>query len=174
MQIFPIMLHFPIPSLKITGTELRDLLISDDFQANNFKYLGYGHVKDVSFLIPNIALTFYSFHIMVGLGFFFILLFILSLIYVWKGTFEKKKWLMILAIISIPLAYVASQAGWIVAEVGRQPWVVQDLMPTISAVTKISAGSVMLTFWLFAVLFTVLLIAELRIMLRQIKIGPKH
>lgn len=81
---------------------------------------------------------------------------------------------MKLAIISIPLAYIASQAGWIVAEVGRQPWVVQDLMPTISAVTKISSGSVMLTFWLFAVLFTVLLVAEMKIMFRQIKTGPKH
>jgi cytochrome bd ubiquinol oxidase subunit I len=153
---------------------LKNELVSEDFQSNYFKYFGYGYFTDTNDLIPNVPLTFYSFHIMVGLGFFFILLFILSLIYVWKGTFEKKKWFMILAIISIPLAYVASQAGWIVAEVGRQPWVVQDLMPTISAVTKISAGSVQLTFWLFAVLFTVLLIAEFRIMLRQIKIGPKH
>lgn len=81
---------------------------------------------------------------------------------------------MRLAIIAIPLAYIASQAGWIVAEVGRQPWVVQDLMPTMAAVTRISAGSVQTTFWLFAVLFTVLLIAEMKIMFRQIKIGPKH
>ena len=156
------------------ATALKTELTSADFQNNNFKYFGYGYFTDTNDLIPNVPLTFYSFHIMVGLGFFFILLFILSLVYVWKGTFEKKKWFMKLAIISIPLAYIASQAGWIVAEVGRQPWVVQDLMPTISAVTKISSGSVMLTFWLFAVLFTVLLVAELRIMFRQIKIGPKH
>lgn len=156
------------------ATALKTELTSVEFQNNNFKYFGYGYFTNTNDLIPNVPLTFYSFHIMVGLGFFFILLFILSLVYVWKGTFEKKKWFMKLAIISIPLAYIASQAGWIVAEVGRQPWVVQDLMPTISAVTKISSGSVMLTFWLFAVLFTVLLIAELRIMFRQIKIGPKH
>ncbi len=156
------------------ATALKAELTSADFQNNYFKYFGYGYFTNTNDLIPNVPLTFYSFHIMVGLGFFFILLFILSLIYIWKGTFEKKKWFMKMAIISIPLAYVASQAGWIVAEVGRQPWVVQDLMPTISAVTKISSGSVMLTFWLFAVLFTVLLIAELKIMFRQIKIGPKH
>ena len=111
---------------------------------------------------------------MVGLGFFFVLLFVLSIIYIVKGTFDKKRWFMRLAIISIPLAYIASQSGWIVAELGRQPWVVQDLMPTMAAVTRISAGSVQTTFWLFAVLFTVLLIAELKIMFRQIKIGPKH
>jgi cytochrome d ubiquinol oxidase subunit I len=159
---------------SILSESLKNELVSEDFQNNYFKYFGYGYFTDTNDLIPNVPLTFYSFHIMVGLGFFFILLFILSLIYVWKGTMGKKKWFMRLAIISIPLAYVASQAGWVVAEVGRQPWVVQDLMPTISAVTKISAGSVQLTFWLFAALFTVLLFAELKIMLRQIKIGPKH
>jgi cytochrome d ubiquinol oxidase subunit I len=156
------------------ATALKTELVSSDFQNNYFKYFGYGYFTDTKDLVPNVPLTFYSFHIMVALGFLFILLFILSLIYIWKGTFEKKKWFMKLAIISIPLAYIAGQAGWIVAEVGRQPWVVQDLMPTISAVTKISSGSVMLTFWLFAVLFTVLLVAEMKIMFRQIKTGPKH
>jgi cytochrome d ubiquinol oxidase subunit I len=60
-----------------------------------------------------------------------------------------------------------------VAEVGRQPWVIQDLMPTMAAVTKISTSAVQVTFWLFAVIFTTLLIAEIKIMTRQIKIGPK-
>jgi cytochrome d ubiquinol oxidase subunit I len=60
-----------------------------------------------------------------------------------------------------------------VAEVGRQPWVIQDLMPTMAAVTKISTGAVQVTFWLFAIIFTTLLIAEIKIMMRQIKIGPK-
>ncbi len=153
---------------------LKAELTSADFQENYFKYFGYGYYDNPNDLVPNISLTFYSFHTMVGLGFFFILLFILSLIYILKGTLDNKRWFMKLAIIAIPLAYLAEQAGWIVAEVGRQPWVVQDLMPTISAVTRISSNSVKLTFWLFAVLFTVLLIAELKIMLRQIKNGPKH
>ncbi len=159
---------------KDLANALKTELTSNDFQNNYFKYFGYGYFKDTKELIPNVPLTFYSFHIMVVLGFSFILLFALSLIYIIKGTFDKKRWFLRLAIIAIPLAYVASQAGWIVAEVGRQPWVVQDLMPTMSAVTRISAGSVQVTFWLFAILFTVLLIAELKIMFRQIKIGPKH
>ncbi len=159
---------------KDLANALKTELTSNDFQNNYFKYFGYGYFKDTKELIPNVPLTFYSFHIMVVLGFSFILLFALSLIYIIKGTFDKKRWFLRLAIIAIPLAYVASQAGWIVAEVGRQPWVVQDLMPTMSAVTRISAGSVQVTFWLFAILFTILLIAELKIMFRQIKIGPKH
>jgi len=64
--------------------------------------------------------------------------------------------------------------GWAVAEVGRQPWVIQDLMPTVSAVSEIKTGMVQTTFILFAVTFTILLIAELKIMFTQIKKGPKE
>jgi cytochrome bd ubiquinol oxidase subunit I len=154
--------------------KLRAELTSDDFQQNYFKYFGYGYFEDVNDLVPNVPITFYSFHLMVGLGFMFLLLFILSLVYLIKGTLTEKRWLLRLAILAIPLAYLAGQLGWIVAEMGRQPWVVQDLMPTMAGVTRISAGSVQTTFWLFVVLFTILLIAELKIMFRQIKIGPKH
>lgn len=153
---------------------LKTELTSDQFQQEYFKYFGYGYFEDPQDLVPNVPLTFYSFHLMVALGFFFILMFVLAVVYLVRGTLTEKRWFLRLAIISIPLAYLASQAGWIVAEVGRQPWVVQDLLPTMAAVTRISAGSVQATFWLFAVLFTVLLIAELKIMFRQIKIGPKH
>ncbi len=160
-------------SVELTQ-ELKTKLTSTDFQENYFKYFGYGYITDPHDLIPNIPLTFYSFHIMVALGFFFMLMFVLALVYLLKGSLSEKRWFLRLTIFAVPLAYVASQAGWVVAEVGRQPWVVQDLMPTMSGVTKLSAGSVQATFWLFGVLFTILLIAELKIMFRQIKIGPKH
>jgi cytochrome d ubiquinol oxidase subunit I len=65
-------------------------------------------------------------------------------------------------------------SGWIVAEVGRQPWTIQDLLPTVAAVSNIDASAVQITFWLFAIIFTALLIAEIKIMLKQIKIGPKE
>ena len=65
--------------------------------------------------------------------------------------------------ISIAVVWVCSQAGWVLAEVGRQPWVVQDLMPTNAAISDIPASSVQLTFWIFAFLFTALLIAEISI-----------
>jgi cytochrome d ubiquinol oxidase subunit I len=64
--------------------------------------------------------------------------------------------------------WVCSQAGWIVAEVGRQPWAIQDIMPVNAAVSDLNAGSVQLTFWLFALVFTVFLVAEISILLRQI------
>ena len=71
------------------------------------------------------------------------------------------------------LAYLASEMGWVVAEVGRQPWAIQDMLPVKMAATNIAAGHVQATFLLFFVLFTVLLLAEIKIMLKQIKIGPE-
>ncbi|MFV0379077.1 MAG: cytochrome ubiquinol oxidase subunit I [Mangrovibacterium sp.] len=146
---------------------------SKDFQENYFKYFGYGYITDPSVLIPSVPLSFYSFHIMVGLGMYFILFFFLAFLFVIRGKIEKHRKFLHLAVWTIPLAYIASQCGWIVAEVGRQPWVIQDLMPTMAAVTKISTSAVQVTFWLFAAIFTILLIAEVKIMTRQIKIGPK-
>ena len=64
--------------------------------------------------------------------------------------------------------WICSEAGWMVAEVGRQPWTVQDLLPTKAAISEISSASVITTFWLFALIFTVLLVAEVNIMFRQI------
>jgi len=154
--------------------KLKEELLNASFQKNYFRFFGYGYFNDVNDLIPNIPLTFYSFHIMVVLGFAFVFVFILALWFIIKGTLENQRWFLRLAILAIPLVYIAGQAGWIVSEVGRQPWVVQDMLPTMAAITRISTSAVKVTFWLFVVLFTILMIAELKIMFRQIKIGPKH
>lgn len=156
------------------ANQLKAVLVSSKFQNEYFKYLGYGYIKDTDFLIPNVALTFYSFHIMVLLGGFFVLIFLLCLYFLWKGKIENQRWLLRLSILAVPLVYLASELGWVVAEVGRQPWVIQDLMPTTAAVTRISSTSVIITFAMFAVIFTLLLIAEVKIMTKQIKIGPKE
>jgi cytochrome d ubiquinol oxidase subunit I len=71
------------------------------------------------------------------------------------------------------LGYVAGEAGWMVAEIGRQPWAIQDILPVQVAVSSISAESVRLTFFLFLILFTSLLVAEIGIMVKQIKKGPE-
>jgi cytochrome d ubiquinol oxidase subunit I len=139
----------------------------------NYNYFGYGFLSEARQAVPPVKLTFYSFRFMVGLGFWFVLLFIMALVFLLRNRIDKKRWFLIAAIISIPMAYLASQFGWIVTEVGRQPWVIQDLMPSITAVSNINVGSVKLTFALFAVVFTVLLIAEIKIMIKQIYIGPK-
>lgn len=140
----------------------------------NYKYFGYGYFEnDPQRLIPSVPMSFYSFHLMVMLGGWFLLFFMMMLWLVKKERIEKNKLWLRLAIITVPLAYIASQSGWLVAEMGRQPWVIQDLMPTLSAVSNIDTTSVQITFALFAVVFTALAIAEVKIMLKQINIGPK-
>lgn len=145
-----------------------------DFNDNYFRYFGYSYFEHPWQVIPSVPVTFYSFRVMVGLGFFFILLFALALLFWRRKSIDRNRWFLWLALVSIPLAYLASELGWIVTEMGRQPWIIQNLMPVNVAVSNISAGAVQTTFWLFAVLFTSLLIAEASIMIRQIKIGPKH
>jgi cytochrome bd ubiquinol oxidase subunit I len=144
------------------------------FLKDNFKYFGYGYLDKPSDAIPDVPLSFYSFHLMVVLGFFFIAVCIVSLVLVLKDYISKYRWFLWIAIISVPLAYIASEAGWVLAEVGRQPWIIQDLMPVKTAVSQISTGSVLTTFILFAILFTSLLAVEISIMVKQIKTGPKH
>ena len=138
----------------------------------NMKYFGYGHIKNAEDVVPPVALSFYSFHIMVALGTWFTLLFAIVLFFLSKRDIMKYPIILKLALWSIPLGYIASEAGWVVAEVGRQPWAIQDLMPVGIAATKIATTNVMISFFIFAILFTVLLIAEIKIMTKQIKIGP--
>ncbi len=141
----------------------------------NYKYFGYGYYdgRSVQELVPDVPLIFYSFHIMVGLGSYFVVFFILMLFLTMKNKIEDNRLILMLAVLTTPLAYIAQQTGWIVAEVGRQPWVIQDLMPTIAAVSQISSTNVMITFGLFLLVFTALLIAELKIIFSQIKKGPE-
>jgi cytochrome d ubiquinol oxidase subunit I len=138
----------------------------------NSPYFGYGYVKDPADLIPPVGLTFYSFHIMVLLGGFLLLLFAVAAYLAFKNKFETKRWLQWTCLFSIFGAIIAGQAGWIVAEVGRQPWAIQDILPTSAAISRLSTSSVQLTFFIFLALFTILLIAELKIMINAIKKGP--
>ena len=144
------------------------------FLRDYYAYFGYGYLRSPQETVPNVPLVFYSFRVMVGAGCFFILL---CAVVWWLNRRDRlagKRWLLRVMILSIPLAYLASQAGWIVAEVGRQPWTIQNLLPACVSGSHIAATPVAVTFFIFLALFTVLLAAELAIMLRQIKIGPNE
>jgi cytochrome d ubiquinol oxidase subunit I len=153
---------------------IKNLFRDKEFQDNYFRYFGYSSISKPEDIIPSVHISFYSFHLMVILGFLFIIIFATALYLLFKGTLVLSRWFLWIALLSIPLTYLASELGWVLAEVGRQPWIIQDLMAVSGAVTQIASGSVITTFILFAVLFTLLLIAELSIMLKQIKTGPKH
>ena len=166
----------------------------------NMKYFGYGYVHDKSELVPSVPLNFWAFRTMVGLGCLFILFFIVLALLALKvpffsivtrrllaalgimpetyadvhGASKMPRWIYFLAIALVPLAYIASESGWIVAEMGRQPWTIQDMLPTWAAVSDLQGSSVMLTFVLFLILFTTMLAVEINIMLKQIKKGPEY
>ncbi|MDR0348432.1 MAG: cytochrome ubiquinol oxidase subunit I [Tannerella sp.] len=158
------------------AVEDKDEAAAEQYRAvleQNFKYFGYGYIKDAVDLIPSVPITFYAFHVMIVLGGYFIVLFALVLLLCRKERFAKYDWLQWVCLLSIPLAYIAGQAGWVVAEVGRQPWVIQDLMPVGAAISKLPTDSVKVTFFLFLTLFTILLLAEIGILIKAIKKGPE-
>ena len=142
---------------------------------SNMKYFGYGYVQDVSQLVPFIPINFWAFRVMVGFGCLFILFFAVVLFVVYKKDITALPvWHYMVAILLLPCAYIASEAGWLVAEFGRQPWTIQDILPTWASVSNLSSCSVALTFFIFLLLFTTLLAVEINIMLKQIKRGPSN
>lgn len=140
----------------------------------NYKYFGYGYLDSPYEAVPPVGVTFYSFHIMVIAGGYLLLFMIVALWMVYKRpTLLSRRWIQWLGIITIPIVWICSECGWITAEVGRQPWIIEGLMPTRAAISDISVGTVQTTFWMFAIVFTALLAAEICIMLKQIDKGPK-
>lgn len=138
----------------------------------DMRYFGYGYIKNAEQTVPFIPVNFWAFRIMVGLGCFFILVFAIFIFVVYKKDLIKLKWLLYTGLALIPLSYIASESGWIVAEMGRQPWTIQDMLPTWASVSDLSSGGVALTFFLFLVLFTTMLAVEISIMCKTIKKGP--
>ena len=154
------------------------LSLADSTLKANYPYFGYGYFNKVDEAIPNVPLVFYTFHLMVIIGGYLLIYLLIALILAYrKPHLLSAKWKMIpvfpvIALASIPLVWICHQCGWAVAEVGRQPWTIQDILPVGAAISSVSEAQVLTTFIIFAVLFTVLLIAELSIMVKQIKKGP--
>lgn len=139
----------------------------------NMPHFGYGYIEKAEDVVPFIPICFWAFRVMVGLGCLFILFFAITLYFSYRKEIERVRWLQLTAICLLPLSYIASEAGWIVAEMGRQPWTIQDLLPVNAAASGVSASSVMLTFFIFLLLFTTLLCVEINILCKQIKKGPQ-
>lgn len=137
----------------------------------NFPWFGYGYLKSPGELVPSVPLTFYSFRIMVMLGGYFIVLFAGLLLL--GQRVMRWKLVQLAVVLTIPLAWLASQSGWVVAEVGRQPWAIQGLLPNVAAISRLDVSSVQTTFFIFLALFTLLLVAELGIMGKAIAAGPE-
>lgn len=135
----------------------------------NMPYFGYGHIQKAEDLVPPIDIVFWSFRLMVGLGGLLMLIVLLFAWYDRRGKLADTRWLLKAGLWSIPCVYIAGQAGWTVAEVGRQPWIIQDMLPINAGISNLQSSSVIITFFLFAAIFTVLLIAEVSILTKAIK-----
>jgi cytochrome d ubiquinol oxidase subunit I len=123
--------------------------------------------------VPSVPTLFWSFRIMVGLGFFFILL---TATFFWlsaRRQLDRYTWLLRIAVLAIPLPWLAAELGWVVAEIGRQPWVIEGVLPTAAAVSNLGAGTVLLTILGFALIYTVLIVIEMALMVRAIRKGPE-
>ncbi len=136
-------------------------------------YFGYGYIDSREELVPPVSLIYWAFRVMVGVGGLLLLLMFLVLWAERRNRLPEMKWLLRAAILSIPLVYIAGQAGWIVAEVGRQPWVIEGLLPVKAAISSVSVGAVQTTFFLFVAIFTLFLAIELRILMKAIQKGPQ-
>jgi cytochrome d ubiquinol oxidase subunit I len=121
----------------------------------------------------NVALLYYSYHIMVGLGTIFIAIMVVAAFLLWRGSLFSARWMLWILLLALPFPYVANTAGWLTAELGRQPWLVYGLMRTADGYSKmVSAGNAMFTLLGFMGMYTVLGILFLFLVRREIEHGP--
>jgi len=122
--------------------------------------------------VPNVPVLFWSFRIMVALGFFFIALFAYYFYLSAKQRLGAHRWDLKLAFYSLPLPWIAAELGWIVAEYGRQPWAIEGVLPTFLGVSATSAGNVWFSLTGFVLFYTALLVVDVFLMQRMIRRGP--
>jgi cytochrome d ubiquinol oxidase subunit I len=121
-----------------------------------------------------IPLLYYSYHVMVGLGTIFIAVMGLSALLLWRGKLYDSRWMLWMLMLSVPLPYIANTAGWMTAELGRQPWLIYGLMRTVHGISpRVVAGNAMFTLIGFMGLYTVLGILWLFLVYREIELGPE-
>jgi cytochrome d ubiquinol oxidase subunit I len=123
--------------------------------------------------VPNVPSLFWSFRLMVALGFFFIALMATFFYLSARRRLDHYPWLLRVATFAIPLPWIAAELGWVVAEFGRQPWIIEGILPTAAAVSSLGALTVLVTLLGFVAIYTVLFIIEMGLMVRAVRAGPE-
>lgn len=124
--------------------------------------------------VPNVPVLFWAFRVMVGLGFWFIALFALAFWLSAKQRLDRHRAFLWAAALSLPLPWIAAELGWIVAEYGRQPWVIEDVLPTALGASSTARGNVLFSLLGFALFYSALLVADLYLLTKYIRLGPEH
>jgi cytochrome d ubiquinol oxidase subunit I len=122
--------------------------------------------------IPRVTPLFWAFRIMVGIGLAMLFIFSASFYFLAVRNLAPQRWLLKLAFWSMPLPWIAAEMGWIVAEYGRQPWTIAEVLPTFLSVSNIPASNVYASLAGFIVFYTALLVVELYLMVKYIRLGP--
>ena len=122
--------------------------------------------------IPGVAPMFWAFRIMVGLGFMLLALIAVAFYYCCTRVFDQKKWLLKLLIIALPAPWIAIELGWFVAEYGRQPWTIGGVLPTFLSTSTLTAGDLIGSICGLVLIYTVLLVAEVYLMVKFVRRGP--
>ncbi|MBB3228254.1 cytochrome d ubiquinol oxidase subunit I [Luteibacter sp. Sphag1AF] len=122
--------------------------------------------------IPQVAPMFWSFRVMVVMGLAMLAFFVLGLIYTMKNNVQHQRWFLRVAVWMIPVPFLACEAGWLVAEVGRQPWTVYGMLPTWMSASTHSVGYMVFSLIGFVTLYTIFIVIEMYLMVRAIRKGP--
>ena len=122
--------------------------------------------------IPMVAPMFWSFRLMVGCGMLMLFIFAASFYFCARRTIMHQTWLLRLALFGIPLPWIASEAGWFVAEFGRQPWSIGGVLPTFLSVSQLEPGTVYLSLAAFVLFYSALLVVEMYLMFKYARLGP--
>lgn len=122
--------------------------------------------------VPDVFVLFWAFRLMVGCGFLFIALFTLSFYFSARRRLQQR-WYLRLALLSLPLPWLAAELGWIVAEYGRQPWVVEGILPTFLGASNVPASNVILSITGFVLFYSALAVVDVFLMVKYIRLGPQ-
>ncbi|HEY2475396.1 MAG TPA: cytochrome ubiquinol oxidase subunit I [Candidatus Cybelea sp.] len=148
--------------------DLLSFLAYGNFRANVRGLTAYTHA-----LWPPVALVYYAYHVMVGLGTILVGVMALATLLLWRGLLFKTRWVLWLVMLLMPFPYVANEAGWVVTEVGRQPWIVYGLMKTSQAASSnVATDETIFTIIGFCGMYFILGVLFLYLTLREIGIGP--
>jgi cytochrome d ubiquinol oxidase subunit I len=119
-----------------------------------------------------VAVLFWCFRVMVGVGLTLIALFATAFYLSARHRFERHRWFLKAAFLSLPLPWIAAELGWVVAEYGRQPWAIDGVLPTFLGVSPVPATSVLLSICGFAIFYSALAVIDVYLLARMIRRGP--
>jgi cytochrome bd ubiquinol oxidase subunit I len=180
--LFKTQVGAPLAIIGMPDRERQELM-DPIFVPGVLSYLAYGNfsarvtgLNDIpEDLHPPIEIVYYAYHIMVGLGTFFIAIMGGAVFLLWRGTLFERRGMLWLLMLAMPFPYIANEAGWVVAEVGRQPWTVYGLQRVADASsTNVTAGMTYFTLFGFMGLYLVLGLLYLLLFARIVNQGPAH